>query len=54
MREAAFGCGFEAAGIGNVGDDDGDFCTGKAAFADGLDDGQEVGAAAGEEDAEAG
>jgi len=54
MREAAFGCGFEAAGIGNVGDDDGDFCSLQAALADGLGNGEEVGAAAGEEDAEVG
>jgi len=47
------GCG-EAGSIGDVGDDDGDFDAGEAAGADGVRDGEEVGTAAGEEDAEAG
>ena len=46
--------GGEAGSIGDVGDDDGDFNAGETAGADGFRDGEEVGAAAGEEDAEAG
>jgi len=43
--------GREAEGIGDVGNDDGDFDVGEFAFADVAGDGEEVGAAAGEEDA---
>ena len=42
-------CGGEAGGIGDIGDDDGDFNVGEFAFADVAGDGEEVGAAAGEE-----
>ena len=52
MRKAEAGCGFEAGGVGSVGDDDGNLDSGEAAFADGLGDGEEVGAAAGEENSE--
>ena len=45
--------GGNAGGFGDVGEDDGDFDAGEAAGADGFGDGEEVGAAAGEEDAEA-
>lgn len=45
--------GGEAGSFSDVGDDDGDFNAGQAAGADGFRDGEEVGAAAGEEDAEA-
>jgi len=44
--------GGEAGGAGDVGEDEGDFYVGEPAFADGLMNGEEVGAAAGEEDAE--
>jgi hypothetical protein len=54
MREAEFGCGVEAAGVGDVGDDYGDFYAGQTAFADGFSDGEEVGSAAGEQDAKSG
>lgn len=43
----------QAGGAGDVGDDDGNLHTGQAAGPDGIRDGQEVRAAAGEEDAEA-
>ena len=45
--------GGDAWGFGGVGEDDGDFDVEEAAFADRAGDGEEVGAAAGEEDAEA-
>jgi hypothetical protein len=50
-QDAELGCGFETVRICNVGDDDGDFYAGQTAFADGLRDGEEVRAAAGEQDA---
>lgn len=45
--------GVQAVGVGDVGEDDGDFDAGEAMLADGGGDGQEVGASAGEEDAQA-
>ena len=45
--------GGDALCFGGVGEDDGDFDVVEAAFADGAGNGKEVGAAAGEEDAEA-
>jgi len=51
-RQAQLSCGSDAGGIGDVGDYDGDFDVGQAAFGDRVGDGEEVGAAAGEEDAE--
>jgi hypothetical protein len=53
VRDSEFGCGFEATGVGYVGDDDGDLHAGKGSHADGLGDGQEVGAAAGEQNTQA-
>jgi len=44
-------CSREAGGIGDVGNYDGDFDVGEFAFADAAGDGEEVGAAAREEDA---
>ena len=46
-------CRGKAGGIGDIGDDDGDFDGGEFAFADVAGDGEEVGAAAGEKDAKA-
>ncbi len=45
--------GFEGGSFGDVRDDHGDFDAGQASGADGIGDGEEVGAAAREEDAEA-
>jgi hypothetical protein len=42
--------GQDAGGVSNVGYDDGNFDVGKAALTDGASDGEEVGAATGEED----
>jgi len=53
VRKAEVGCGLEAAGVGDVGDDYGYFGAGETAFADGVGDGEEVGASAGEEDGQA-
>jgi hypothetical protein len=44
----------QTAGLGHVGDDDGDLRAGQAAFADVARDGQKIGTAAGEENAESG
>ncbi len=43
----------DSGGLGDVGDDDGDFGVLEAAGADGFGDGEEVGAAAGQKDTEA-
>src|SRR6266567_461739 len=51
--QAEFEGGAKAGGVGDVGDYDGDLDSGKATFADGLCDGQEVGAPAGEENSQA-
>jgi hypothetical protein len=53
MGKAEIGCGFEATGIGNVGNDDGNFDAWETAFPNGIGDGQEVGAASGEKDSQA-
>jgi hypothetical protein len=53
VRQTQLLSGGDSRSVGNVGDDYSDFDAGQAAAADGLGDGQEVGAAAGEEDAEA-
>jgi hypothetical protein len=50
--QAEFGGGGEAGGGSDVGDDDGDLDAGEGSQADGLGDGEEVGASAGEEDSE--
>jgi hypothetical protein len=42
--------GLDAEGVGDVGEDDGDFDVGETTFADVAGDGKEVGAAAGEEE----
>ena len=51
--QAEIAGGGEAGSIGDVGDDDGDFDAGQAAFADRSGDGEEIGSAAGEKNAEA-
>jgi hypothetical protein len=51
--QAEIAGGGEAGSVGDIGDDEGDLNAGEAAFADVAPDGEEVGAAAGEEDAEA-
>ena len=52
--KAEAACGVEAGRVLNVGEDDGDGGCGDASVGDGLGDGEEVGAAAGEQDAEPG
>src|ERR1700738_316131 len=52
-RKAECASGSNAGGVGNVGDDDGDLYVSKAAFPDGLSDGQEIGTTAGKENADA-
>lgn len=50
--KAALACGFEAGRVGFVGDDDGDFAASELAGGDVVCYGEEVGATAGEQDAE--
>jgi len=53
VRKVQISRGGDAGGFGNVGEDNGDFNVGETPFADGFSDGDEVGAAAGQKDAEA-
>jgi len=53
VRQSHLSRSGQSRGFGDVGDDDGDFRAGQLSRPDGLSNGEEVGAAAGEEDAEA-